>query len=98
MNVESWILGEVDRHGRDTTGTDYEKMLRDRRPQGIDAYEENDAAYLPESPMDPYERSLAQEMVSEAADCSNSIGGLSGKDFDASGRWRRNCKIFEPTL
>ena len=98
INVDSWINGEIDRNNRDTTGTDYEKMLTTRYRQGIDAFEENDVAFVPMSPMDPYERQTAMLLDAVGKDCITSIGGVSGKNFDPNGVWRNNCSMFTPIL
>ena len=98
INVDQWVNGEIDRNGRDTRGTDYEQMLTTRYQQGIGAWEDNDQGFIGMSPMDPYERQTAQLLDAAGKDCSTSVGGISGKNFDPLGVWRANCRIFEPVI
>ena len=97
VNISRWLNGDLYLRnglgeGLDSKDTDYDKMVES--PD----YVFQDQAYISESPKDPYEYYRTKDILDKATDCSTSIGGTDGKNFDKLGMWRRDCKIFYPVI
>jgi len=94
--IARWLNGDI--YLRDGLGeginskdTEYDKMV-----EVYDPWTYQDSVWLDESPKDPYEYYRSRGILDAATDCTTSIGGVDGMNFDGAGTWRRNCKMFYP--
>jgi hypothetical protein len=90
--ASKWIAGDIFyRNGIvgtiDSKDTEYDEAV-------TGAYNPSEAAYVGESPRDPYEHGHALNYLKTHSNCPNSIGGISGKLWQAQGTWQSSCKMF----
>ena len=96
--IQDWLNGDIYlRNGIQSRipskDTDYDKMVE------APDYVFQDQAYIPESPMDPYEYYHTKALlpaITIPVDCSKSIGGTTGTTYSLNDIWFLKCKMFRP--
>ncbi len=92
--IADWLNGDLYLRNGLSGGIDSKDTTYDQAMSTPSDWADRENPYLAESPADPYEYYTTKKILDGTTDCSTSIGGVDGYNFDPKGVWRRNCKMF----
>jgi len=87
-----WIAGDLFYRNGLTGVLDSKDSEYDEAVTGV--FEPVQAAFIGESPRDPYEYKHAMKFLEKHSSCPMSIGGMDGTLWQEDGTWQSKCKIF----